>query len=549
MPNPVSRQVGSFSWGDTSETVSITPVSDATKTLVQAQYRGTEAGMDRQTFSVELTSTSTLQFERIDRNGATEIEWEVVEFDDADLSVEHVSDLAIGVNAIGTKDLTRTVVISNGNTSLAGDDRARNYVELELTAVGELTARYRTGWPVAGVCAQVLQLPAADVESLQVVSTAAVPFTASITSVDETKTLTFGTGYADSTDGIFNSGHGTLDLASATSLEAVRSDGTATAITLDYTAYVLELTGSDVQRVSEVFSDTDLSLTASLNPVVAASTSVFAGGWAGNVRWKQGDSLSAGGNSEGAFTATLNGTTGVDFERGVVGTTGASSSPLAQVVEWQSASTPLIEWTDDGASVNFDAIAGTVTIGAANLDGNNAPAATSGNLRSAAGGPTALLGSTPSGMDVYIILDSFAGAGSTAATSTALWSIDDGSLTVGFDGTSVYAEYDGAPTITASDTIDISTGLHVIRVSLDLPDITLQVNDRTPVTASNGSTSYQTFAGTERFHIGGNVATPTAPTATFAGYAVYLYDAALSAADRASMYGYLSNTYPTVTVP
>jgi hypothetical protein len=186
----------------------------------------------------------------------------------------------------------------------------------------------------------VLQLPAADVGSLQVVSAAAVPFAAAITSVDETKTLTFGTGYADSTDAINNNGHGTLDLASATSLEAVRSDGSATAVTFDYTAYVLELTGSDVQRVSEVFSPTDLSLTAAISAVDDTVTSVFAGGWAGNVRWKQGDSLTTSANSEGAFTATLNGTTGVDFERGIAGTTGGSSSPLAQVVEWGSASTP-----------------------------------------------------------------------------------------------------------------------------------------------------------------------------------------------------------------
>jgi hypothetical protein len=408
MANVVSRQTGSFAWFGTSETVAITSV-DPAKTIVQAQYRGTEAGSDRQTFSVELASATSLQFERIDRNGDTTIEWEVIEFDDADLTVQHLSGLAIGANAITAVDLSRAVPISSGNTTLAGDDRARNYVELELTSTTALTARYRTGWPVAGVIAQVLELPAADVESLQVVSTAAVPFAAAITSVDETKTLTFGTGYADSTDEINNNGHGTLDLASATSLEAVRSDGTATAITADYTAYVLELTGSDVQRVIEVFSPTDLSLTAAISAVDDTVTSVFAGGWAGNVRWKQGDSLTTSANSEGAFTATLSGTTGVDIERGIAGTTGGSSSPLAQVVEWQSASTPLIEWTDDGASVNFDAIAGTVTIGAANLDGNNAPAATSGNLRSAAGGPTALLGSTPSGMDVYIILDSFCG--------------------------------------------------------------------------------------------------------------------------------------------
>jgi hypothetical protein len=339
MANVVSRQTGSFAWFGTSETVAITSV-DPAKTIVQAQYRGTEAGSDRQAFSVELASATSLQFERIDRNGDTTIEWEVIEFDDAGLTVQHLSGLAIGANAITAVDLSRTVPISSGNTTLAGDDRARNYVELELTSTTALTARYRTGWPVAGVIAQVLELPPADVESLQVVSTAAVPFAAAITSVDETKTLTFGTGYADSTDQINNNGHGTLDLASATSLAAVRSDGTATAITTDYTAYILELTGSDVQRVSEVFSPTDLSLTAAISAVDDTVTSVFAGGWAGNVRWKQGDSLTTSANSEGAFTATLSGTTGVDFERGIAGTTGGSSSPLAQVVEWGSAAGP-----------------------------------------------------------------------------------------------------------------------------------------------------------------------------------------------------------------
>jgi hypothetical protein len=761
MPNPVSRQVGSFSWGNTSETVSITPVSDATKTLVQAQYRGDEIGMDRQTFSVELASTSTLQFERTDRNGVTEIEWEVVEFDDADLSVEHVSDLAIGVNAIGTKDLTRTVVISNGNTSLAGDDRARNYVELELTAVDELTARYRVTWPVAGVCAQVLQLPAADVESLQVVSTAAVPFSVSITPVDPTKTLTFGTGYFDGTDEVYNSGHGTLDLASAgTLLEAVRSDGTATAITLDYTAYVLELTGSDVQRVSQTFSDTDLSLTASLNPVVAASTSVFAGGWAGNVRFKQGDSLSTGGNSEGAFTATLNGTTGVDFERGVVGTTGASSSPLAQVVEWAAAggafgdvagsttagsttagtltalldavasasgssaaagtttslssveanlagasvvggtvaalldaaaaatgssatsggssvliegsagvvagstvvsaplsalaaasasvvtgsttegapsflvqgdvtadvagtstvagalsalvdalgtasassvvsgsgavlleaagagasssgvagavtalleavgavatfsavtgdltssTVPLAAWGDDATTgaEPFSLILGEVAILSNNLDGQSAPAAALGNLRTGEGAPITKLGATPSGLELFVVVNGFVGGGSSEADATSLFGVDDGSFTLAFDGTNVYAGYaGGGPALAASTVVNLNDGgVHVIRVKLALPDLELQADDGPVVTDTEGGASYAAFAGSARFYIGGNEGTTDGQTATFVGAHAYLFSAGLSPVAQQQMYDYLALTYPSVAVP
>jgi hypothetical protein len=550
VPNPVSRQTGVLSWFNTSEAVAISAV-DPAKTFVQAQYRGNEAGMDRQTFSVELTSGTSIQFERIDRNGATEIEWEVIEFDDAGLSVQHVAGLAIGANAITAVDLSRAVPISSGNTSLAGDDRVRNYVELELTAVDELTARYRTAWPVAGVIAQVLELPAADVASLQAVSAAAVPFAITITSVDETKTLTFGTGYVDGFDAINNNGHGQLDLASATSLEAVRSDGSGTAITLDYTAYILELTGSDVQRVAATFAATDLALTAALSAVDASTVSVFAGGWAGHIRWKQGDSLTTSANSEGAFTATLNGTTGVDFERGIAGTTGGSSSPLAQVVEWGvTAAGGLVSWNDDGASVAFDLIGGTVTAGTANLDGADSPVAAGGNLSSAAGGPTALLGATPTGLELFLVVEAFAGTGSGAATGTALWSIDDGSLTIAFDGTSVHAEYSGTgPTLSASQAVALGTGVHVVRVALAMPTLTLQVDALAAVTDTDGGSGFAALPGTERFHVGGNRTASTDTTATFDGMHAWLFDAELGAADRSQMYDYLAASYPSVAVP
>ncbi len=70
MANVVSRQTGSFAWFGTSETVAITSV-EPEKTIAQAQYPGTEAGPDPQTFLGAPAHAASPHHARVAANSAT----------------------------------------------------------------------------------------------------------------------------------------------------------------------------------------------------------------------------------------------------------------------------------------------------------------------------------------------------------------------------------------------------------------------------------------------------------------------------------------------